>query len=211
MQKLETLSFGKYYHIYNCGINGCKIFWESDNFEYFLTLYNRYISQIAETYAWVLMPNHFHFLVRIKEKEEIISDLSGHKNLTGLMKLKYPHQHFSNFFNAYTKAVNKRLSRHGALFERPFRRKQILNSYWMKQNVLLIHNLPVEFKLVKHPADYTWSSYQTCLSDKPTKLQRESVLEWFGNKSNFKVQHSNKVIFERMEEWFIYQTGFRIR
>ncbi|HEY3388776.1 MAG TPA: hypothetical protein VGK38_04335 [Prolixibacteraceae bacterium] len=30
-------------------------------------MYDRYISPIADTYAWVLMPNHFHLLVRIKE------------------------------------------------------------------------------------------------------------------------------------------------
>ena len=65
------LEFGKYYHIYNRGINKCDIFKESSNFIHFLTLYSKYISLIADTYAWVLMKNHFHFLVRIKNEKEI--------------------------------------------------------------------------------------------------------------------------------------------
>ena len=32
----------------------------------FLSLYDKYISPVADTYAWVLMGNHFHLLVRIK-------------------------------------------------------------------------------------------------------------------------------------------------
>jgi len=67
MQILEPLSPGSYYHIYNRGIAGFILFQEVDNYEHFLGLYDKYISPVAETYAWVLMPNHFHLLVRLKD------------------------------------------------------------------------------------------------------------------------------------------------
>lgn len=68
MSKHEPpLEKGKYYHIYNRGVNSCNIFKDSKTYEHFLNLYNKYISPVADTYAWVLMPNHFHLLVRIKE------------------------------------------------------------------------------------------------------------------------------------------------
>ncbi len=54
-----------FYHIYNRGINGCPIFRESSNYEHFLSIYDKYISNVADTYAWVLMGNHFHLLVKI--------------------------------------------------------------------------------------------------------------------------------------------------
>ena len=103
MIKTIPLEYGKYYHIYNRGINGCDIFRETSNFRYFLKLYEKYITIVADTYVWVLMKNHFHFLVRIKEEKEI--DI---ENLTGLPKpvrfnfltIKRPSQHFSNLFNA---------------------------------------------------------------------------------------------------------------
>ena len=189
MQKLETLSFGKYYHIYNCGINGCKIFWESDNFEYFLTLYNRYISQIAETYAWVLMPNHFHLLVRIREFAEMRNP-QGFEDPGGSGRAT--HQNFSNLFNAYTKAINKLYHRTGSLFEHPFHRKRITDLDYFKNLVIFIHNNPVYHGYAKHAMDYPWSSYLRRISLNRTNLKKNQVLAWFDNEANFKYLHAQR-------------------
>ncbi len=208
MQKTEKLKFGCYYHINNRGINGCKLFGGRENFEYFLELYDHYITPVADTFAWVLMPNHFHLLVRIKEENEILStssDLTGFQNLSGLVKLKPPHQHFSNLFNAYTKAVNKRFLRHGALFERPFQRKPICDTDHLKQVILYIHNNPIHHGFCEHILDYPWCSYLTCITTKPTKLHRESVIGWFVNMANFKYQHNQKIQIDKIEEW-LHQT-----
>lgn len=138
MQAFDALEPESYYHIYNRGINSCDLFTEEDNYNYFLNLYEKYVNPIAETFSWVLMPNHFHFLIRLKDINEL--DLTGFENLSGL---KPPHQYFSNLFNAYTKAFNKRNNRHGALFERPFKRKLVEDESYFKQLVLYIHNNPV--------------------------------------------------------------------
>jgi len=47
------------------------LFRSNDNYSYFMGLYFKYVDLIADTYAWCLMKNHFHFLVRIKEEEEM--------------------------------------------------------------------------------------------------------------------------------------------
>ena len=190
MQTIDTLEAGRYYHIYNRGINGCNLFTEEDNYTYFLNLYEKYINLIADTFAWVLMPNHFHLLVRIKDVDEI--DLSG---------LKPPHQYFSNLFNAYTKAFNKRNKRHGALFERPFKRKIIEDESYLMQLVLYIHNNPVHHDFCSNPAEYGWSSYLTCLSLKPTRLNRNETIEWFDDEVNFKYMHNKAVETMQLEEW----------
>lgn len=65
------LEYGCFYHVYNRGINGCPIFHHSDNYEHFLRLYDRYISSVADTFAWCLMGNHFHLLVKLKPENEI--------------------------------------------------------------------------------------------------------------------------------------------
>ena len=41
--KLEILEKGCYYHIYNRGINGCKIYDNTENKIYFLNLVNKYL------------------------------------------------------------------------------------------------------------------------------------------------------------------------
>jgi REP element-mobilizing transposase RayT len=61
------LEEGNYYHIYNRGNNRMNLFTEPSDYERFLWLYDRYISPVAETLAWVLMPNHIHLLVKIRK------------------------------------------------------------------------------------------------------------------------------------------------
>ncbi len=181
MQQITPLENGKYYHIYNRGINSDILFKDNDNYNYFLKLYDTHIDPIAETFAWCLMKNHFHFLIRIKEVEEIKTAI----------KIQ-PSQCFSNLFNAYTKAFNKKYNRHGALFERPFRRKWVNYDNYFQNLIVYIHNNPVHHNICEHPLEYAWSSYLSCISDKPTKLKRQEVIEIFDDVENFKYVHQLK-------------------
>ncbi len=218
------LEYGKFYHIYNRGINGCNLFRENENYEYFLGLYDKYISPIADTYAWVLMRNHFHVLVRIKSVDEIpfmgktpegLKDTSGSgKNLSGSIRpesvystpKKYtPSNQFSHLFNAYTKSINKRFHRTGSLFEHPFRRKKIEHQNHLRYLVYYIHHNPIHHGFCYHFLDYPWSSYLTVLSPKTTRLKRDEVLKWYNEKTNFEKFHSSDQIqrFEELEFNFI--------
>ena len=49
--------------------------------------------------------------------------------------------------------------------------------------------------------EYPWSSYLTCLSVKPTRLKRESVMGWFDNEANFRNQHNETFDFNLVEKW----------
>jgi putative transposase len=200
MNHLEPLIHGNYYHLFNRGIDGCDLFRETTNYEYFFDLYLKHIEPIADTYAWVLMKNHFHFLLRIKDVPVIPPDLPGFENLEGL---KPPHQHFSNFFNAYTKAFNKKYGRTGSLFQKNFHRKRISNQDYLKQVLLYIHNNPVHHGFCTSPAEYPWSSYLSCITVKPTHLQRDQVIGWFDDLGNFKYCHEKKVETDRIEKWLM--------
>lgn len=181
MKTIQPLEHDKFYHIYNRGINSDILFKENGNYEYFLKLYDKHIDPIADTYAWCLMKNHFHFLVRIKNKEEIKTE-----------KKIQPSQSFSNLFNAYTKAFNKSYHRHGPLFERPFSRKEISNDRYLQNAIVYIHNNPVNHTICEHPIEYPWSSYITCVSDKKTKLQIKEIIKIFETIENFKHVHQLK-------------------
>lgn len=188
-----SLEYGKFYHIYNRGINSCNLFYDSENYEYFLHLYDKYISPVAETFAWVLMKNHFHFLIRIKREDEITfpENLRGFKNLEGLVRIN---KQFSNLFNAYTKAINKRFHRTGSLFEHPFKRIKIETNDQLRYLVYYIHHNPIHHGFCDHYLDYPWSSYFTMVSPKQTKLIRSEVLNWYTDKSNYIRYHSNAEI-----------------
>lgn len=184
-------------------VNSCDLFREKTNYECFLELYDKYISPVADTYAWVLMKNHFHLLVRIMEEADIqprSPNLTGFENLSGLKSPK-PHQAFSNLFNAYTKGLNKTYGRHGNLFERPFKRKEITDKEYFKTMVVYIHNNPVHHKFTEHAMYYPWSSYLTCISIKPTHLRRDAVIGWFDNEANFKTAHDDPGNIIDLEKW----------
>jgi REP element-mobilizing transposase RayT len=182
MHLIEPLIHGKYYHIYNRGINSDTLFKEKRNYEYFLRLYDNHVEPIAETFAWCLMKNHFHLLIRIKNTDEI-----------NLNKKIEPSQSFSNLFNAYTKAYNKSYNRHGPMFERPFKRKMISNEAYFQNLIAYIHNNPVHHAICEHPLNYPWSSYITCISEKKTKLKRTEVIAFFNDLENFKYVHQQKI------------------
>ena len=196
MQQIEPLNYGKFYHIYNRGIDSCDLFDENTNYEYFLGLYDKHISPMADTYAWVLMKNHFHLLVRIKEENLISPD-----RVRNPVRALVPAKHFSNLFNSYAQAFNKMYGRHGNLFERPFKRKEITDKEYFKSLVTYIHNNPVHHKFTEHEMDYPWSSYQTCISVKPTRLQRDAVIGWFDSKANFIAVHENPGEIIDLEKW----------
>ena len=204
MQQFEPLLPGKFYHIYNRGTNSCNVFTETTNFEYFLNLYDKHISPVADTFAWVLMKNHFHFLVRIKE--EGVQTLSGVSNpervkSAEMVRFPTPSHQFSHLFNAYAQAFNKRNNRTGSLFEHPFKRKLIEDMDYFKTVILYIHNNPVHHGIREHAMDYPWSSYLACISVKPTRLQRDAVIGWFNSKADFKAAHNNAGDIIDLEKW----------
>ena len=199
MSNPEPLLYGTYYHIYNRGNNGENIFVEKRNYPYFLELYTKYILPIADTYAYSLLRNHFHYGVRIKEKEEIFGDPRLPRNLTGLQDLSglpegLPSQQFSNFFNAYAKSINKAYHRSGALFERPFGRKVVTGEAHLVHLIKYIHFNPQKHGFIDDFREWKHSSYEALCSSAPTKLNRKQVLWYFGGLGAFKKEHENEVI-----------------
>ena len=188
MNTIKPLEFGHVYHIYNRGINGCQIFRTPKNFEYFLHLYTKYIDPVVDTYAWVLMKNHFHLLVRVKDLEESFNSLTGKWEPVRLKNLS-PSRQFSHLFNSYAKAYNKQERRSGALFERPFNRILVDNDKYFKELVVYIHRNPVKHKIRDEVKDYPWSSYGSIVSIKPSFESKETVLGWFDSVGNFKLKH----------------------
>lgn len=195
MKHPPPLEHDKYYHIYNRGINSCTLFREHDNFERFIRLYNEYIPPIAETFAWVLMKNHFHFLVRILSEDEIgyMKPKEDKKHIIYPKKKKYnPTQQFGNLFNAYAKSYNKKYKRTGSLFESPFRRIHVNDDTYFKQLVFYIHNNPVHHGLCNNMADYPWSSYLSIISVKSEHPACNNVIGWFNSQSEFIEFHQGK-------------------
>ncbi len=191
--KTEALQPETTYHVYNRANGDEKLFCSQDNYNYFLQKYIQYISPVADTFCYCLMPNHFHFIIRIKS-EDAITNLQGFQNLEGLKRENiegFLSKQFSNFFNSYTKALNKQQNRKGNLFMHTFKRKKVDNTFYLRKLVHYIHFNPIEAGMCKAPDKYFNSSYRSLISNAKTLLKREETISWFDDLDNFKFIHNH--------------------
>jgi len=195
---MNTLEINTYYHIYNHANGNENLFRERENYRFFLEQYQKHITPVADTLAYCLMPNHFHLLVRIKEAETLLStfpkllkttsNLPGFQNLEGLLSAFISKQ-FSNLFNSYTKAFNKKYQRKGSLFIKNFKRKAISNDQYFGHIITYIHLNPIKHGFVTNIADWNWTSYHDYLHQQPSFIHRQPVLDWFGTTDEFRNFH----------------------
>jgi hypothetical protein len=201
---IPPLVHGNFYHIYNRGNNGENIFAQERNYAYFMDLWWKHISPIAETWAYCLLRNHFHAVVYIKEQINLTgltTDATSpnsrvdkdenpaaiHEDLSGFSKKKpnEPSQYFSNFFNAYSRGFNIATQRTGTLFERPFKRIPIDNENYLMCLIVYIHQNPQKHGFVIDFKSWNYSSYSSIIGNNPTRLQRDKVLRLFGSREDF--------------------------
>ena len=162
--KQEVLEAGKLYHLYNRGNNKEAIFFEERNYFYFLSLIKKYLVPIADIYAYCLLKNHFHLLLRIHDEAKL-----GEKLIDKI------HLAFSNLFNSYTKSINKVRNRTGSLFQEHMHRILINEEYYLKQLVVYIHLNPLKHFNIDYKT-YPYSSFKTYLSVGKTNIYRDFIL-----------------------------------
>lgn len=175
MRMIESLEAGQVYHIINRGINGEDLFKEKRNYHHFLNKYQEYCADILEIYAYALLKNHFHLLVKVKEDVTI-----KRKDGKGEIELNASRQ-LSHFFNAYAQSYNKAYKRHGKLLEEPFKRKIVSNEDYFTSLIYYIHFNPQQHKFVTDFRDWEFTSWHTINNAGTSFLQKEKVIDWFGS------------------------------
>lgn len=145
------------YHIYNRGNNQQKIFFNEDNYFYFLQKCHKYIKPSSEILAWCLMPNHFHFLLEINEKG-LGAVQSGGISMTSITN------GFRLLQSSYAKGINKQQDRTGNLFQQKTKAKLVSGETdYSKTAFFYIHQNPLEADLVKYAQEWKFSSFQDYL------------------------------------------------
>lgn len=210
-----------YYHIYNRGVNRENIFIEERNYELFLRLYDKHLAPVTELFVYCMLRNHFHMVVRVKPKEEILesgktlrvspvntrraqqSDSVKQEKDQSRKSLgsQYISDQFSHFFNAYAKTINKAYGRSGSLFQHPFGRVPITSNRQFWNVVAYIHQNPQKHGFVEDFRDWKYSSYGVMLTEKPTVINRNEVMKWFGTTEDYLTLHSQWMT-DAQARWF---------
>lgn len=138
--------FGEYYHIYNRGNSKQRIFYDKNDYIYFIKLlyilnqkdnkqlrdqaqdvfvYDKNKESLVSIGAYVLMPNHFHILITPTENGDISKYIQ--KVCTG-----------------YVMYYNKKYKRTGSLFEGKFKSRYINTDRYLKYIFSYIHLNPIK-------------------------------------------------------------------
>jgi len=181
----------KIYHYYHHAVEKDNLFFQPRNYAYFLQKYAEHLHSIFETYCYCLLPNHFHFLVKVRTLAELEVPLPHLNNPKMTLSDKLAHK-VGSFQNAYAKAISKQENRRGALFIQSFGRKEITTPNYLRNVVHYIHKNAVHHSIVID--DWPHTSYHAYLSNISSKLNREQVLDEFGNHAHFINYHKNMPI-----------------
>lgn len=168
------------FHVYNHGNASEDLFLEDENYRFFLEKYRKHIDPVADTYAWCLMPNHFHLLIRVKSAEELLLTFPKFKTLEKLREANPVSKSFSNLFSSYTQSFNKVYKRRGSLFLKNFKRKHIATEIYLRQMILYIHLNPVKHGFTSNAVNWKWSSIHSFQTG-----QAELLRQLFGNQTDY--------------------------
>jgi putative transposase len=151
-----------FYHVFNRGNERRAVFRDSQDYEGFLSRLGRCSQRFSlAIYAYVLMGNHYHLLVRTRQ-----ANLSVAIQWLGV---------------SYSTWHNARHGRIGHLFQGRFKSFLIAEDSYLYRLLLYIHRNPLRAGLVKRLADYPWSSYRALTYGRggPAWFDRRLVYEQF--------------------------------
>lgn len=175
---------GKYYHLFNRGVNRTLIFQETADYDKFLELVALHIGAIGHTYSYALMRDHWHLCISTLPANELpphrLKDKHALSRVVGHLQ------------NAYAKYYNHKYRRVSAVFEHKYERQEVYSLEYFKSLVVYHHFNPQKHGFIDKYTLYPWSSYRSLLEQTaPTFLRREAVWEKFGGRDAFIAAHAD--------------------
>ena len=152
-REAQKLSKTNVYHVMLRGNEQRKVFKDDEDNQHFLENLNACKSTSGfEVYAYCLMGNHVHLLIRTNENGDPLSRI------------------FRRLGAQYVYWYNGKYERIGHLFQDRFRSEPIEDDAYLLSVLRYIHRNPVKAGMVQDMADYPYSSYQEYLKPKAGQL-----------------------------------------
>ena len=175
------------YHIYNRSNE--TLFYSKENYIFFLKKMKKLIYPACNILAWVLMPNHFHFLVEATEKSCSVVSEKHRPDIQILSK------NIGTLLSSYTQAINRQQGKRRSLFAHKTKAKMLNEEYYPSSGLepldgfgvsdyaticfLYIHQNPVIAGLVEKLEDWEFSSFRDYANLRNGKLVNKELAHQF--------------------------------
>lgn len=192
----QPLEAGLVYHIYDRTVGGVRMFLSERNYYYFLVKWKELLPYL-DVYAYCLLPNHFHFLVRVKYlSNELIDHIRAQGTSRGeafihgdISYSDYLEDQFKRLLSGYALALNKQQKRHGSLFQKRFKRIVVESEHRQLYLLAYIHRNPLHHGMVCDYWEWPFSSYRSFLrEDDNCLVNKVEIFGWFSDDSE-KAKH----------------------
>lgn len=174
-RKAVVIYEGAIYHIYQRGNNKDFIF-EDDSIKSFILKYLKEYNKKFdyELLGYVIMDNHYHFLIKTN-KESISTIMFSINNLLG-------------------KYVNEKLKRTGHAFDSRYKCKLVETEAYLVWLLRYIHRNPVKAKICSDINDYRWSSHYLYYNYIKSYVNIDFILRKLGNSKNDAMEKYLKIV-----------------
>ena len=200
---------GNIYHIYNQGNNRQKIFFDRENYLFFLKKIRKYILPYADVIAWCLMPNHFHLMVLVNEEElPVVSEgfaQSGSHGVTlsdAVTRQRTINDSIGIMLRSYTRGINKKLDRSGKLFREQTKAECVTCFNGPTPNFINANDINIKFPEEQYPQilfNYIHQNpVRAKLVEKEEDWEFSSAIDYFGKRNGKLI---NKKIAEEYVEF----------
>lgn len=162
----RVLSETGIYHVMLRGNNKNEIFLKYADYEKFINIVeNVQEKSLFNVYAYCLMNNHVHLLLKTNNEE--IGDSMKR------IAISYAQYH------------NRKYGKTGHLFQNRFKSEPINDDKYLLTVVRYIHQNPLKAKLVTSVEYYKWSSFSEYTNKKPLLIDRSFILDYFKDIDDF--------------------------
>ena len=174
------------YHIMLRGINQQAIFEDDEDYDKLLETLKKY-KAVSEykIYAYCLMSNHFHLLLKVEKEnlEQIIKRIAG----------------------SYVYWYNIKYRRSGHLFQDRFKSEAVETDRYLLAILRYIHQNPLKAGLCQNITGHKYSSYQDFLKDDSALIDIDYVYSIIRKEEfeKFNSETSNDVFLDNEEKHYI--------
>lgn len=199
MPALVPLTFDRFYHIYLRGAGGAVFLRGDEEYARFLALYEALLPPTAATYAYCLLPNHCHFLIRVRTLAEQAAQRGVAPET--LVPLSATAQ-----FAALGERWAETVAAEAPVVPPTFAAMPIDDPRELPLLVTYLHHNAQTHGVSADYRQWRWSSYAALHSYSPTRLERAAVLGWFFGRTWYDDAHWRPVDEARIchlirDEW----------